>query len=412
MFERPIEGRSIVGVSAAVANYFNIPTGLVRAGFVISVFFGGLGFAAYIAGWVLIREEGEDESLVERWLSNAKSPSSWIGLGLVVLAIFLLVDSIQLFSGSTVFAGLLIVTGVLLYRGVFDDGVPSLGMMRRSPATARAVVVDDKTAQGTEDEGLDETVDEAQGTDGDQDLDRAHDELATDIPLVDAPADGGDGGTRRATVVGRPPRRRRQRSRLGRFTLAALLISVGSMAVADTADYVDFSASSYVAVALMVVGVGLAIGALFGRAYSLIFLGLILVGLVQLTSWFDIDLGGGFGDPVYRIETVEMVQDEYRLLAGEMVIDFTDLDFSTGSVNDVRTEVSLGAGQLVIEIPDDVNVVVDLRVVAGELNWPDGKVDGTSLDRVFERHPDGAIGEIVIDASVGFGQLDLNIEGR
>ena len=50
--------------------------------------------------------------------------------------------------------------------------------------------------------------------------------------------------------------------------------------------------------------------------------------------------------------------------------------------------------------------------VAGELNWPDGKVDGTSLDRVFERHPDGASGTIVIDASVGFGQLDLNIEGR
>ena len=266
MFERPIEGRSIVGVSAAVANYFNIPTGLVRAGFVISVFFGGLGFAAYIAGWVLIREEGEDESLVERWLSNAKSPSSWIGLGLVVLAIFLLVDSIQLFSGSTVFAGLLVVTGVLLYRGVFDDGVPSFAMMRRSPATARAVVVDEKTTEGTEDEGLDETLDEAPGTDGDQDLDRAHDELATEIPLVDAPADGGrddgPGGTRRATVVGRPPKRRRQRSRLGRFTLAALLISVGSMAVADTADYVDFSASSYVAVALMVVGVGLAIGAL------------------------------------------------------------------------------------------------------------------------------------------------------
>ena len=41
----------------------------------------------------------------------------------------------------------------------------------------------------------------------------------------------------------------------------------------------------------MVVGVGLAVGAMFGRAYSLIFLGLILVGLVQLTSWFDIDLG-------------------------------------------------------------------------------------------------------------------------
>ena len=48
--ERPKEGRSILGVSAAITNYFNIPVGLIRAGFVRSVFFGGLGIAAYAAG--------------------------------------------------------------------------------------------------------------------------------------------------------------------------------------------------------------------------------------------------------------------------------------------------------------------------------------------------------------------------
>ena len=97
--ERPLEGRSIAGVAASLAHYFNIPVGYIRVALVISAIFGGVGIAAYIAGWVLIQEEGEDESLIEKWLANAKSPSSWIGLGLVAIAIIILVGSIDAFSG-------------------------------------------------------------------------------------------------------------------------------------------------------------------------------------------------------------------------------------------------------------------------------------------------------------------------
>ncbi len=150
--------------------------------------------------------------------------------------------------------------------------------------------------------------------------------------------------------------------------------------MAATADVIEFTLGDYFAVVLVlvVVGVGLAVGAMFGRAYTLILLGLILVFLVQVTSWVNIPLGGGFGDPRYTPASVVDVSSEYRLLAGQMTLDLGDLR----PLTDVRTEVSLGAGELTIDVPDDVNVVIVIRVVAGEVNTPDGQYTGTDLDRV------------------------------
>ena len=118
--ERPVDDRSIAGVAAALSRYFNIPVGLVRVGFVIAAFFGGLGLAAYAVGWVLIREEGDDESLLEQWLGNISSPSSWIGLILIGIAVVALASSFGGLSGTAVFALALIVLGVLMYRGTFE----------------------------------------------------------------------------------------------------------------------------------------------------------------------------------------------------------------------------------------------------------------------------------------------------
>ena len=59
-----------------------------------------------------------------------------------------------------------------------------------------------------------------------------------------------------------------------------------------------------------------------------------------------------------------------------------------------------------------MNVIVDMRVVAGEINAPNGDFNGTDLTRVFEHHPEGAEGTLIIDAEVGFGQLNLDLESR
>lgn len=62
---RPRQGRMIAGVAAAIADRIGVDVGLVRLGFVVSVFFGGLGVVTYVAGWLLIPEEGEEKSKAE-----------------------------------------------------------------------------------------------------------------------------------------------------------------------------------------------------------------------------------------------------------------------------------------------------------------------------------------------------------
>ena len=55
----------IAGVAAAIADRIGVDVALVRLGFVVSIFFGGLGVVAYAAGWLLIPEEGQDNSKAE-----------------------------------------------------------------------------------------------------------------------------------------------------------------------------------------------------------------------------------------------------------------------------------------------------------------------------------------------------------
>lgn len=68
---RPRQGRMIAGVAAAVANRAGVDVALVRLAFVVSLFFGGLGLIAYVAGWALIPEEGESQSLAEKMFGGS-----------------------------------------------------------------------------------------------------------------------------------------------------------------------------------------------------------------------------------------------------------------------------------------------------------------------------------------------------
>lgn len=60
----------IAGVAAAIAQRSGIDVGLIRLAFVVSLVFGGLGAVAYLAGWLLLPEEGESKAPAERWFGT------------------------------------------------------------------------------------------------------------------------------------------------------------------------------------------------------------------------------------------------------------------------------------------------------------------------------------------------------
>ena len=60
---RPFEGRVLTGVAEGLGRYFGVDTTLVRIGFVVLTVIGGAGIPLYLAGLLLIPDEGSDQSI-------------------------------------------------------------------------------------------------------------------------------------------------------------------------------------------------------------------------------------------------------------------------------------------------------------------------------------------------------------
>jgi phage shock protein PspC (stress-responsive transcriptional regulator) len=57
-------------VAAGIAEYLAVDVAVVRIGLVVLSLLGGLGIPAYVAGWLLIPDEGAPESAAEEWLHH------------------------------------------------------------------------------------------------------------------------------------------------------------------------------------------------------------------------------------------------------------------------------------------------------------------------------------------------------
>jgi phage shock protein PspC (stress-responsive transcriptional regulator) len=64
--------RMLAGVAVGLADYFDIDPTLVRVGFVVLSFLGGLAVPLYLAGWLLIPEVGADQSVAEELLARER----------------------------------------------------------------------------------------------------------------------------------------------------------------------------------------------------------------------------------------------------------------------------------------------------------------------------------------------------
>jgi phage shock protein PspC (stress-responsive transcriptional regulator) len=60
---RPIHDRMLTGVAAGLAEYFGVDVRIVRVAFVVLTVAGGAGIPLYLAGLLLIPEEGSDRSI-------------------------------------------------------------------------------------------------------------------------------------------------------------------------------------------------------------------------------------------------------------------------------------------------------------------------------------------------------------
>ena len=73
---RPIQDRMLAGVAAGLARYLGVDVTVVRIVLAVLAIVGGLGVPLYLAGWLLIPEEGAEYSIASELIQSLSAHSN------------------------------------------------------------------------------------------------------------------------------------------------------------------------------------------------------------------------------------------------------------------------------------------------------------------------------------------------
>ena len=358
---RPDEGRWLAGVAAGLSLRFGVPVALVRITFVLLCFAGGLGALLYLAGWLLIPAEGETDAIVQRWVSTGQT-RRWVGVLLVGLAVIILASTSGLIKGDLAFAVVLIGIGVMLYRG-------DLGRENRRPQAPEPT-----NRQASAEGAVEESV-------------------APETPA--------------AAAAPAPPR---EPSYLGRVSVGVAAIALGLLGLFDEiipGFHPGFH--HYVALAVGVIGIGVVVGAWFGRPAGLVVLGFFLLPVLLFSRL--VAVGGAdllsieftsVGQVQHRPASVEDIRHSYELGVGGLTIDLRDVDFAGETV---WLDAEVGIGEVLVRLPPGVAAEVSGEVGIGSLQVGDRNSGGVGVEA--DLRLEGSAGTLVLDSQVGIGEIEV-----
>jgi phage shock protein C len=72
---RSADDKMLGGVAGGIARYLDADVTLVRVIIAALALFTSVGVALYIAAWLLIPEDGEDESIAAAWIAGRRDRS-------------------------------------------------------------------------------------------------------------------------------------------------------------------------------------------------------------------------------------------------------------------------------------------------------------------------------------------------
>jgi phage shock protein PspC (stress-responsive transcriptional regulator) len=450
---RPREGRILTGVSAGLAVHLGIDVTVVRILIVVlTLVTNGLGLVAYIVAAVLIPADDETSGStagsaragpsVTSGTSavGARDPLFWVGVGLLVLGALLLLTGP--FAADRWFAPrlgpgvvlplVLIGFGLALWRAGDRRGrpiappptvaapagwppAPSGAAPTTAPfaparpaSTLETPVTTDPRAVGGASSPTTPTPPPGPPEGG-----GAVPPVWSPPPVGgNRPPEGGGG----ATAWTPPPAPERPSSLLGRLAFGLALVTVGVLWILEISDVIDLGVGRILAAALLVLGVGLLVGAFVGRARWLILPAALLTPVVLLASvlspmtWADVDLRtDGVGERVERPASVAEAEAGYQLGAGSLRLDLTGVELDDlEAAGTTRVTVQIGAGEVLVDVPDDVNVTATARAGAGEvaLFGTEGSGLGVTRNEALATLGDDAP-TIELDVQVGFGTVDV-----
>ena len=66
------DDKMLAGVAGGMARYLNVNVTLVRVMIAALVLFSGAGAALYLAAWLLIPADGDDQSIAAAWIARRR----------------------------------------------------------------------------------------------------------------------------------------------------------------------------------------------------------------------------------------------------------------------------------------------------------------------------------------------------
>ena len=385
----------IAGVCGGIGHRFGVDPVIIRLAWVALTLFGGSGILLYLIAWIVIGKEGDGESAVVSTLRGTGRRTGQGVLSIIIILLLLLLMGSPIGwlgspfgwftgwgTGSGLYIPLLLVgagAALLLWPEVDPDESPS-SSPSPSPSPHRRPPTQSRQARSQM-----------------------------------SPAQPGP-PTRPAFIESdfpsepiESPTQARPRPFLGPLTLALLLILTGSAVAAHQADLINVEPSVFLAICLAVTGVMLTVSAFIGRARGLILLGIVLMPMAWGMHTVNITWWDGIGERSHVVESINELEDEYRLGVGRLTVDLRDLHLN-GTTQEIAAGVSVGEVVVVVPRGMNVNLTADGRI--GEV-----RVDQPGVDLVDEGFDatiqtvlgDQTGGTMIVDLDVGIGSARVEV---
>lgn len=353
---RSVDDRRIAGVAGGLARHLDVDPIIVRVALVVLVFFGGSGLLVYGAIWLLVPEEGSPAQPLG--LDDRNRNIALIGAG-VLAAIAAVGD----FAGAFWFPWPLVILGLVV-----------VWFLNRKEQDPRAYVPP-VSGYG------------APAADG----------PAQPQPAPYPPYQAPYQPYQHPTYV-RPRNPRKKGPILFWFTLALIATGVGTLGIIDVSG-TSVPDAAYPALALSLTGAMLLLGAFWGRAGGLIFVGLLAaIATLGATASDNYD-----GERLtYAPASSAEVRSSYEMGAGELTLDLSAVDDVEG-LDGRELTIDGGIGDIEVVIPDGMDVSVDATTGVGAVKLFGEETDGldTTQQRFFDGGDDVPDMRIIIDLGVG-----------
>lgn len=192
---------------------------------------------------------------------------------------------------------------------------------------------------------------------------------------------------------------------MGAVVVGILLVLIGLGWFLEALDTVEVPWGALLPVGLIVVGGTLLLSARRERPPGLIALGVVLTVLSAATSAGDIGVGS-VGERSYRPASLAELRDIPDHGVGEVRLDLRRLPPTAAGDATGEVDLSLGIGEMTVELPPGLPVFIRASAGIGEVALPDGSEGGFGAEA---QYPDGgATGDrLRLDLSVGIGQITV-----